>query len=352
MTLKLPIFIQFPCEETPSEIIDVRSENEFAEDHIPGAINLPVLHNEERKTVGTIYKQVSSFEAKKLGASLVFKNVSEQIYQYFINKDPYYSPLIYCWRGGQRSQSLAVILSQIGWRVKVIEGGYKTYRNYVCQQLHKLPLKFNYRVISGLTGTGKTSFLHFLKKEGYQVLDLEKIANHHGSLLGQKWENALQMQPSQKYFDSLLLQEFNKFDPNKPIWIESESYKIGNVYLPGSLWKKMKLSPYYELLLSLDKRVALLLNEYSHLTENPEILKDKLQYLKSRYGHEKMSQWSDWIDKKAWQKLVEDLLITHYDPAYRRSLKKMSQNITKKIELFDLSFESFRDTVTQINTSL
>lgn len=246
MALKSPIFVQFPCEETHSEIIDVRSENEFAEDHIPGAINLPVLHNEERKTIGTIYKQISAFEAKKLGASLVCKNISEQIYQYFIHKKPYYSPLVYCWRGGQRSQSLAVILSEIGWQVKVIKGGYKTYRNYVCQQLQSLPLQFNYRVISGLTGTGKTVFLHCLKKEGYQVLDLEKIANHRGSLLGQEWENNLQIQPSQKYFDSLLLQEFNQFDPSQPIWIESESYKIGNVYLPGSLWKKMKQSACFE----------------------------------------------------------------------------------------------------------
>ena len=152
MALKSPIFVQFPFQETHSEIIDVRSENEFAEDHIPGAINLPVLHNEERKTIGTIYKQLSAFEAKKLGASLVCKNISEQIYQYFIHKKYSYSPLVYCWRGGKRSQSLAIILAQIGWQVKVIKGGYKTYRNYVCQQLQSLPLQFNYRVISGLTG--------------------------------------------------------------------------------------------------------------------------------------------------------------------------------------------------------
>ncbi|MDJ0508059.1 MAG: tRNA 2-selenouridine(34) synthase MnmH [Crocosphaera sp.] len=352
MTFKSPIFVKFSFQETSTEIIDVRSENEFAEDHIPGAINLPVLHDEERNTVGTIYKQVSAFEAKKLGASLVCKNIYQQIYQHFINKDSSYSPLIYCWRGGQRSQSLAVILTQIGWRVKVIEGGYKKYRSYVCKQLKELPLRFNYRVISGLTGTGKTAFLHCLKKEGYQVLDLEKIANHRGSLLGQEWENKLQIQPSQKYFDSLLLQEFNQFDINKPIWIESESYKIGDVYLPESLWKKMKQSSYFEMLLPLEIRVEGLLKEYSYLTENTEILKDKLQYLKSRYGYQKISQWYDWIDKKAWQELVKDLLITHYDPAYKRSLKKMSKNITKKIELFDLSCKTLTDIVTKVNTSL
>ncbi|MGB5593697.1 MAG: tRNA 2-selenouridine(34) synthase MnmH [Crocosphaera sp.] len=349
MSLKLPIFISFPCRENPSEIIDVRSENEFTEDHIPGAINLPVLDNEERKTVGTIYKQISAFEAKKLGASLVFKNISEQINQYFLKKDSRYSPLIYCWRGGQRSQSLAVVLTQIGWRVKVLEGGYKTYRHYVRKQLETVPLQFNYKIICGLTGTGKTYFLHYLKSQGYQVLNLEKIANHRGSLLGQEWKTSLEKQPSQKYFDSLLLQEFQRFDLAKPIWIESESYKIGNVYLPGSLWKKMKQSPYFEIQLPLERRVDFLLQEYPHLIEYPDILKDKLQYLKSRYGWDKINQWYHWIDEKLWRELVEDLLIIHYDPAYRRSLKQMSKNTTQTMELSELQPDYFMKGLKEIN---
>ncbi|MDJ0730893.1 MAG: tRNA 2-selenouridine(34) synthase MnmH [Crocosphaera sp.] len=339
MNLKIPNFSDFPLSKNPSEIIDVRSENEFAEDHIPGAINLPVLDNEERKKVGTIYKQISAFEAKKLGASLIFNNISKQINQHFLNKDTCYSPLIYCWRGGQRSQSLAVILAQIGWQVTVLKGGYKTYRSYVCQQLKTLPLQFNYNILCGLTGTGKTYFLQGLKQQGYQVLDLEKIANHRGSLLGEEWKNDIKNQPSQKYFDSLLLQKFQQFDVNQPIWIESESYKIGNVYLPESLWKKMKQSPCFELQLPLEKRVEFLLQEYEHLTENPEILKNKLRYLKTYYGWNKISQWNSWIDNKSWKELVQDLLVIHYDPAYRRSLKKMSSKIIKTIQLSDLNLD-------------
>nr|WP_232826154.1 tRNA 2-selenouridine(34) synthase MnmH [Cyanothece sp. BG0011] len=209
MTLKTPHFTQFPLSKEPSEIIDVRSENEFAEDHIPGAINLPVLDNEERKKIGTIYKQVSAFEAKKLGASLVFNNIAKQINEHFLDKDPCYAPLVYCWRGGQRSQSLAVILAQIGWRVTILKGGYKTYRSYVCQQLENLPLQFDYTILCGLTGTGKTYFLQGLKQQGYQVLDLEKIAHHRGSLLGEQWEDNLVNQPSQKYLILYYYKNFN-----------------------------------------------------------------------------------------------------------------------------------------------
>ncbi|ACB50468.1 hypothetical protein cce_1118 [Crocosphaera subtropica ATCC 51142] len=345
MNLKRANFTHFPFSETPSEIIDVRSENEFAEDHIPGAINLPVLHNEERKKIGTIYKEVSAFEAKKLGASLVFNNIADQIHQHFLAKDPCYSPLVYCWRGGQRSQSLAVILAQIGWRVTVLQGGYKTYRSYVCKQLGTLPLQYNYNIICGLTGTGKTYFLQGLQQRGYQVLDLEKVANHRGSLLGEQWERDLINQPSQKYFDSLLLQEFLKFDVNQPIWIESESYKIGNVYLPGSLWKKMKQSPCFEIQLPLEKRVDFLLKEYCYLTQNPDILKNKLQYLKAYYGWEKLSQWYHWIDKKQWKEVVQDLLIVHYDPAYRRSLKKMSSQMSKTVQLSDFNLDYLVDSL-------
>ncbi len=345
MTLKIPKFTQFPLSEYPSEIIDVRSENEFAEDHIPGAINLPVLHNEERKKIGTIYKQVSPFEAKKLGASLVFDNIAYQINQHFLEKDSCYSPLIYCWRGGQRSQSLGVILAQIGWKVTVLEGGYKTYRSYVCQELKTLPLQFNYNILCGLTGTGKTYFLQGLKQQGYQVLDLEKIANHRGSLLGEQWEGTFKNQPSQKYFESLLLQQFQKFDLNRPIWIESESYKIGNVYLPGSLWKKMKQSSCFEIQLPLEKRVNFLLQEYRYLTENPNILKNKLQYLKAYYGWHKLTQWYHWIDSKQWQELVQDLLIVHYDPAYGRSLKKISSKIIQTIQLSELNSNYFIETL-------
>ncbi|MEA5535013.1 tRNA 2-selenouridine(34) synthase MnmH [Crocosphaera sp. XPORK-15E] len=336
-----PIYVKFNQQKKYDEIIDVRSENEFLEDHIPGAINLPVLNNEERKEVGTIYKKISAFEAKKIGAYLVSKNISHHLKTYFLDKNPRYSPLIYCWRGGQRSNSLGIILSQIGWQVKVLEGGYKTYRNYVIQQLKTLPLTLNYQILCGLTGSGKTYLLHQLAAQGYQVLDLEKIANHRGSLLGKEGTNKQESQPSQKYFDSLLLQELQTFDPHKTIWIESESYKIGNIYLPPNLWQKMKQSPCLEIQLPLEKRLDFLLKEYNYFRENSEELKENLKFLKSRYGRDKISQWFSWIDQEKWLEFVQDLLLTHYDPAYERSLEKTYTNRVHKIQLSTLDAESF-----------
>ncbi len=313
---RLPAYTQFPWQENYSEIIDVRSENEFEEDHIPGAINLPVLNNQERNQVGTIYKQVSSFEARKIGASLVAKNISQHLSQHFANKSKNYYPLIYCWRG------------------------YKTYRSYVREQLEILPCQFTYKILSGLTGSGKTYILHQLAEHGVQILDLEKLAKHRGSLLGQEWQERPEMQPSQKEFESFLLQNLQHFDRNKVIWVESESNKIGGVYLPLKLWQKMKQSNCLEIQLPLAERVKYLLQEYSHLVANPDVLKDKLQQLKFRHGCEKVNQWYSLIDRGEWQILIADLLKIHYDPTYLRSLPKIYQNTGKVLAIPDLSSSS------------
>jgi tRNA 2-selenouridine synthase len=343
--MRSPNYTKFPWQENYSEIIDVRSENEFAEDRIPGAINLPVLNNEERAKVGTIYKQVSPFEARKIGAALVAKNISQHLIHHFADKDKNYSPLIYCWRGGQRSNSLAIVLTQIGWRVTVLEGGYKTYRAYIRQQLETLPLQFNYKILCGLTGTGKTHILHQLAQRGEQILDLEKIATHRGSLLGQEWQETPIPQPSQKHFESLLLKELQKLDINKTVWIESESNKIGEIYLPLTLWKKMKQASCIEIQLPLAARVEWLLQEYSNLASNLEFLKNKLLMLKNRFGREKIEQWHRLIDERKLKILVEDLLESHYDSAYRRSLERIYQKIEKVISISDLSEQSIENTV-------
>ncbi len=343
--MRLPNYTSSPWQDTYSEIIDVRSENEFAEDHLPYAINLPVLNDEQRAQVGTIYKQVSAFEARKIGAAIVSQNISNYLQKHFASKDKNYSPLIYCWRGGQRSSSLALILSQIGWQVTVLTGGYKTYRAYVRQQLSDLPQKFKYKVLCGLTGTGKTYLLHQLEQQGLQILDLEALAQHRGSLLGQQWYKTLQPQPTQKGFESLLLQKLQSFDPTKTVWLESESHKIGNIHLPSTLGAMMKKAICVELELPLDYRVDFLLHQYSHLISNPEILKTQLKELKYRYGQEKIKQWYTLIDEGKWSTLVKDLLINHYDPAYYRSLNKIYQNIEQKIFLSDLSDHSIQSVI-------
>ncbi|MBV9387728.1 MAG: tRNA 2-selenouridine(34) synthase MnmH [Chroococcidiopsidaceae cyanobacterium CP_BM_ER_R8_30] len=334
-----PIYTQEPWAETYSEIIDVRSKSEFVEDHIPGAINLPVLNDAERAEVGTIYKRCP-FTARKTGAALVAKNISQHLVEHFAAKEKDYRPLVYCWRGGQRSNSLATVLTQIGWRVTVIEGGYKTYRAYVRDQLQQLSEQFNYRVLCGLTGSGKTHILGRLNQQGVQVLDLEALANHRGSLLGQEWESQPLSQPSQKYFESLLLEQLRSFDPDWPVWVESESNKIGQVYLPQSLWQKMKQASCIEVQLPISARVQFLLQEYPHLMTHSDALKAKLELLKSRYGWQKLNQWYQMIDSGQWEIFVKDMIECHYDPTYSRSMQRDFTQVERALHLPDLSDSS------------
>ncbi len=335
--LRSPNFTQQPWKEFYSEIIDVRSESEFAEDHLPGAINLPVLDDVERAKVGTIYKQISPFEARKVGAAIVARNIAVHLDSHFAAKSKNYHPLVYCWRGGQRSNSIALVLNQIGWQATVLEGGYKTYRTYVREQLEQLPEKFNYQILSGLTGSGKTHILRQLAKRGVQVLDLEGLANHRGSLLGQEWEGKFSSQPSQKGFESLLMQALQGFDVSKLVWVEAESNKIGQIYLPPSLWRKMKQASCVEVELPIAARIEWLLQEYPHLVAHPDILKRKLQHLKSRYGREKIEEWYCLIDAGKWEALVGDLLLHHYDPAYNKSIGQCYNRVERKLKIADLS---------------
>ena len=326
-----------PWAESYDEIIDVRSPSEFLEDHIPGAINLPVLNDAERVEVGTIYQQVCPFTARKIGAALVTRNIYHHLSQHFAAKDPQYHPLVYCGRGGQRSSSMAAALTQIGWPVTILDGGYKTYRAYVRQQLEHLPKKFTYQMLCGLTGSGKTYILGKLDRRGAQVLDLESLANHRGSLLGGELHNKASSQPSQKYFETLILQVLQRFDPHQPVWLESESNRIGQVYLPQSLWQKMRQANCVEIQVPIAARIDFLLQEYTHLISSTDILKRKLEKLKYHCGWEKLSQWYQLIDVGAWETLVQDLLNSYYDPIYNRSIKSYFNKADRVLNIPDLS---------------
>ncbi|MEO8892941.1 MAG: tRNA 2-selenouridine(34) synthase MnmH [Coleofasciculaceae cyanobacterium] len=345
---RAPNHTEQPWKETYSEIIDVRSESEFAEDHIPCAINLPVLNDVERAKVGTLYKQVCPFDARKVGAALVAQNIAKHLNTHFAQKDKDYQPLLYCWRGGQRSNSMALVLNQIGWQVTILDGGYKTYRTHVRDRLQELPQHFNYQVLSGMTGSGKTHILQQLAQRGLQVLDLEALANHRGSLLGQEWDGKLSPQPSQKLFETLLLQALQAFDTNKPVWVEAESNKIGQVYLPSALWQQMKQAKCVEIQLPMAVRINWLLQEYPHLTTHPELLKSKLARLKSRHGSEKINQWYHLIDNGQWHDLVGDLLTNHYDPTYSRSTDQCYGHIEQKLQLSNLSNTNVEALLTQL----
>jgi tRNA 2-selenouridine synthase len=297
-------------------IIDVRTPAEFAEDHIPGAVNFPVLSNEERVRVGTLHKQ-SAFEAKKIGAALIARNIAAHIEQHWLEKPRNWHPLIYCWRGGQRSGAMTHILRTIGFAAERLEGGYKNYRHHVLEQLELLPAKFSFIVICGLTGSGKSRLLTALQQAGAQVLDLEDIAKHRGSVLGDMPDMP---QPSQKSFDSLVLEKLKSFDPSLPVYVESESKKIGTIRVPDALIYAMWASPCLRLESSTALRVALLREEYQHFLNNPALLQQQLDRLRGMYSNEQMAKWHDMYTEHRWDDFVAELLTLHYDPAYTKSI--------------------------------
>ncbi|MDD5057738.1 MAG: tRNA 2-selenouridine(34) synthase MnmH [Sideroxydans sp.] len=321
------------------EIIDARTPAEFADDHIPGAINCPVLSDAERVTVGTLYKQVSPFEARKVGAALVAKNIAHHIETRFAAHPKSWRPLIYCWRGGQRSGAMSIILAQVGWAAHKLEGGYKAYRRHVLDQLDALPEKFTYRVICGPTGSGKSRLLAALAANGAQVLDLEGLAQHRGSVLGGL---PLQDQPSQKWFDTSLVQALQNFDASKTVYVEAESNKIGRLTLPAALVETMHASDCVLLDTTTEARIELLLEDYRHLIDNPELLIEKLQVLLPFHGHKQLEHWSDLIQAEDFGALVRELLEIHYDPSYLRALGKHFAKLeqAKRVALSDLSEEA------------
>ena len=297
-------------------VIDARTPSEYAEDHIPGAISAPVLDDAERTEVGTLYKQVSPFEAKKLGAALVAKNVSRQIEELFKNKDRSWKPLVYCWRGGKRSGAMAHILREVGWDAHTLEGGYKAYRRWVVARLASLPESFSFEIVHGPTGSGKSRFLAALREAGAQVLDLEALAAHRGSVLGGLPGTP---QPSQKMFESLLLRELSSLKGENPVFVEAESKKIGELQVPEALMRRMRASPCLALEVPMAARVELLLEEYRHFLEDRAALEAQLDCLVALHGRETLEGWKALARRGEWRAFVERLLAEHYDPAYRRS---------------------------------
>jgi len=299
------------------EIIDVRSPAEYAEDHIPGAINAPVLYNEQRAQIGTMYAQHSPFEARKLGAALIARNIALYLETQFKDKPKDWRPLVYCWRGGQRSSAMAIILAQVGWQVGRIEGGYKKYRHHVLGELSELVARTTFRVVCGTTGSGKSRLLHMLHEQGAQVLDLEQLAQHRGSVLGNLPDTP---QPSQKMFDSRLWHALLHFDPKRPVFIEAESKKIGTIALPIALLEKMHSGSCILIEAPLRARVKLLMEDYEHFLRDPGLFAQRLKPLTALLGHEVITQWKELVDQGRWQDVVEALLTQHYDLAYRRSI--------------------------------
>jgi tRNA 2-selenouridine synthase len=300
-------------------IIDARSEDEYAEDHLPGAVNWPTLNNEERKLIGTIYKQVNAFEAKKRGAAIAARNISAHIEREVLDRPKDWKPLAYCWRGGKRSGSLSLVLSEIGFRVTLVEGGYKAFRTALLEDIPRLAPKFDWRVVCGTTGSGKTRLLQALATAGAQVLDLEALANHRSSVLG-----AIPgvPQPSQKQFDTRIWHALRQLDPARPVFVESESKKVGNVAVAAALIEAMRAAPCLNLVLPDDERVALLMEDYDFFVRERESFCERLDALTQLRGKEVVEAWKAQVRAGQVEPVVRDLLLAHYDPVYVQSMAR------------------------------
>ena len=301
-------------------IIDARSPAEFAEDHLPGAINWPVLDDEQRRIVGTLYVQTSALQARKLGAAMAARNIADHLDRWITDKPREWQPLVYCWRGGQRSGSLAWFLDQIGFRSAKLQGGYKGFRAIVRQDLAAWPARFDFRVLAGRTGSGKTRLLQALATEGAQVLDLEALARHRGSILGGL---PGQPQPTQKAFDNRLWQALRALDAARPVFVESESKKIGRLQLPDALIERLhQHGQVLRVDMLDDARVQLLLEDYGFFADDPEHFCRLLDGLVALRGKDTVAGWQALARSGAWAEVFAQLMQQHYDPLYNRSIDR------------------------------
>ena len=310
-------------------IIDVRSPAEFADDHLPGAVNLPVLDNDQRAEIGTMYKQTSPFAAKRAGAALVAGNIARHIGSALKDADRNFRPLVYCWRGGQRSGAMARIFSEIGWQTDLVDGGYKRYRKQVLDGLDSLPQRLNLVVLRGRTGLAKTHILRAALARGAQVIDLEALANHRGSLLGPEPDGE---QPPQRLFESHLHAVLCGLDPARPVFIEAESNKVGQIHVPAALWAAMRGAVSVVADTKIEYRVAFLCRDYAHIVAEPARLDPLLDWVVTRLGHDIVDGWRRLIAAGDWPGFVRAVLDDHYDPAYDKSAAQRNHEIIATLD--------------------
>jgi tRNA 2-selenouridine synthase len=300
-------------------VVDARSPAEFADDRLPGAISCPVLDDAQRADIGALYRHASAFEARRLGAAYVASNIAAHLRTVISARPRDWSAIVYCWRGGERSAALAHVLARVGWRVHPLEGGYRSFRRHVMHELGVLPGRFDFRVLCGATGSGKSRLLLHLRRAGAQVLDLETIACHRGSVLGGLPGRP---QPGQRHFETRLWWALRALDPSQPVFVESESRRIGSRQLPDGLLDAIRSAACVSIDMSFEERVRLLRQEYLHFEVAPERLFEQLRLLRELHGAARLGQWQELALRGQWSELVEALLRDHYDPLYRRSLAR------------------------------
>jgi tRNA 2-selenouridine synthase len=328
-------------------VIDARSESEYAEDRLPGAVNWPVLNDAERASVGTEYKQISPFDARKRGAALAAINIAHIVQQQLMDKPRSWRPLVYCWRGGQRSGSLALVLDQIGFNAAVLEGGYRGFRREVLAQLPALPARLNFRVLCGRTGSAKSRLLQQLAAQGAQVLDLEAMACHRGSVLGLV---PGEQQPSQKSFETQLWQTLRGLDPSRVTYVEGESRTIGRLRLPEPLLEHIRASDCVQLQMSVPARVDFLLGDYAHFVTDIPSFCERLEALKELRGAAVVAAWQALAHNGQVGQVVQELLVQHYDPVYTKSMLRNFKRLDQAwaLDLADASAASLQTAARQL----
>ena len=314
-------------------IIDVRSPAEFALDHIPGAINLPVLDDAQRAAVGTEYVQGSKFLARRTGAVLVARNIAAHLEGALADRGGGFKPLVHCWRGGQRSGAMVTVMDQIGWPVTVLDGGYQTWRRQVTASLYDTPLPHRLTLLDGPTGSGKTALLTALAARGVQALDLEALAAHRGSLFGAVPGG----QPSQKAFESRLHDALSRLDPCRPVVVEAESSRIGARVIPPGLWAAMTVAPVVEIAAPVEARVAHTVATYADIAADPVALDQALSRLPRHHSKATVGEWRAMAGRGEIADLARQLIEAHYDPAYLRTGADRSRPVLDRLVLDDLS---------------
>jgi tRNA 2-selenouridine synthase len=295
-------------------IVDVRSPGEFAQDHVPGAVNLPVLSDAERAEVGTIYVQESRFRANRIGAAYVAANIARHLTEAMADWPAETQPLIYCWRGGNRSGAMATILQRVGWHTAVLAGGYRTWRRHVQARLYDQDCPVQFVLLDGDTGSAKTELLARLAVRGVQTLDLEGLAAHRGSLLGALADRP---QPDQKLFETRLLTALDGLDPARPVIAEAESSKIGDRVIPPAVWRAMQAAARIEIVAPRPVRDA-----YADLIADPDRLEAMFDRLPIRPSPVRREAWRGLMAQGRFAELAEALMELHYDPAYARARRK------------------------------
>jgi tRNA 2-selenouridine synthase len=314
----LPIEAVLARRQSFDAIVDARSPSEFAQDRLPGAINAPVLDDAQRAEVGLLYAR-SAFDAKRIGAAIVARNIADIVERLCADADRTWRPLVYCWRGGNRSGALATVMARIGWHTTVLDGGYRAFRRHVVGALAELPARHGFLVVAGRTGTAKSRLLQRLEALGAQVLDLEALACHRGSVLGGLPGAP---QPSQKLFETRIWDRLQAFDASRPVFVESESRKVGHCQVPDALIGAIRTSRCVRIEAGVGARAAFLVEEYRHFTDDAALLATQLDRLLPLHGARRIGEWKSLADSGSWQLLVERLLDEHYDPAYDRSMTR------------------------------